>query len=72
MSTKNYIRRDFALIDKKEKFNCFNYFFYIIFCKQVNSKIKYYEELRRLIISEECMIQNYLNIYKLLEAQDFT
>ena len=72
MSTKNYIRRDFALIDKKEKFNCFNYCFYIIFCKQVNSKIKYYEELRRLIISEECMIQNYLNIYKLLEAQDFT
>ena len=71
MSTKNYIRRDFALIGKKEKFNCFNYFFYIIFCKQVNSKIKYYEELRRLIISEECMIQNYLNIYKLLEAQDF-
>ena len=71
-STRHFIRRDFALIDRKEKLNCFYYIFYIIFCKQVNSKIKYYEELRRLIISEECMIQNYLNIYKLLEAQDIT
>ena len=72
MSTKNYIKRDFALIDKKDKFNCFSYFFYIIFCKQINSKINYYEELRRLIISEECMFQNYLNIYKLLEASNNT
>ena len=72
MSTKNYIKRDFALIDEKDKFNCFSYFFYIIFCKQINSKINYYEELRRLIISEECMFQNYLNIYKLLEASNNT
>ena len=72
MSTKYHIKRDFALIDKKDKFNCFSYFFYIIFCKQINSKINYYEELRRLIISEECMFQNYLNIYKLLEASNNT
>ena len=71
-STKNYITRDFSLINEKEKFNCFNYFFYICFCKRVNSNIRYYEELRRLIISEECMIQNYLNIYKLLEIQNIT
>ena len=72
MSTKRYIiKRDFALISNKDYFNCFNYFFYIIFCKRINSKIKYYEELRRLIISEECMIQNYLNIYKLLEVHNF-
>ena len=72
MSTKRYIiKRDFALISNKDYFNCFNYFFYIIFCKRINSKIKYYEELRRLIISEECLIQNYLNIYKLLEVHNF-
>ena len=72
MSTRNNIKRDFALIDKKDKFNCFSYLFYIIFCKQINSKIKNYEELRRLIISEECMVQNYLNIYKLLEIHNLT
>ena len=71
MSTRNNIKRDFALINKKDSFNCFDYFFYIISCKQIHSKIKYYEELRRLIISEECMVQNYLNIYKLLEAHNF-
>ena len=72
MSTRNEIRRDFSLINEKEKFNCFSYLFYICFCKKINSNIKYYEELRRLIISEECMIQNYLNIYKLLEIQNIT
>ena len=72
MSTRNEIRRNFSLINEKEKFNCFSYLFYICFCKKINSNIKYYEELRRLIISEECMIQNYLNIYKLLEVQKIT
>ena len=73
MSTKKLtIKRDFASISDNDFFSCFSYFFYIMFCKRNNSKIKYYEELRRLIISEECMIQNYLNIYKLLEAHNFT
>ena len=72
MSTRKYIRRDFSQINEKDRFNCFSYFFYIFFCKKINSNIKYYEELRRLIISEECMIQNYLNIYKLLEQQNIT
>ena len=72
MSTKKLtIKRDFASISDNDFFSCFSYFFYIMFCKRNNSKIKYYEELRRLIISEECMIQNYLNIYKLLEAHNF-
>ena len=72
MSTRKFIRRDFSQINEKDRFNCFSYFFYIFFCKKINSNIKYYEELRRLIISEECMIQNYLNIYKLLEQQNIT
>ena len=72
MSTRNNIKRDFALINKKDKFSCFSYIFYLIFCKQIYSRIKYYEELRRLIISEECMFQNYLNIYRLLELNGLT
>ena len=72
MSTRKFIRRDFSLINENDYFNCFSYFFYICLCKKINSNIKYYEELRRLIISEECMIQNYLNIYKLLEIQNIT
>ena len=72
MSTRKFIGRDFSLINENDYFSCFSYFFYICFCKRVNSNIKYYEELRRLIISEECMIQNYLNIYKLLEIQNIT
>ena len=72
MSTRKFIRRDFSLINENDYFNCFSYFFYICLCKKINSNIKYYEELRRLILSEECMIQNYLNIYKLLEIQNIT
>ena len=50
---KNFIKQNFALIDRPGNFNCCNYFCYLISCKHINSKIKYYEELRRLIISEE-------------------
>ena len=70
-NSKNFIKQNFALIDRQGNFNCCNYFCYLLSCKHINSKIKYYEELRRLIISEECMTQNYLNIYKLLELHDF-
>jgi len=61
------IKLKFARIKKKERFNCFNYFWYMVSCKKINSRIYYYENLRRLIISEEIIFQNYLNIYKLLE-----
>ena len=61
------IKLKFARIKKKERFNCFNYFWYMVSCKKINSQIYYYENLRRLIISEEIIFQNYLNIYKLLE-----
>ena len=64
---KKLIKLNFARIKKKEKFNCFHYFCYLISCKKINPKIRYYEILRRLIISEEIMFQNYLSIYKLLE-----
>ena len=63
----NDIRNNFLLINKKEKLNCWNYFKYLISFKKNNQDIKHYEDLRRLIISEECMTQNFLNIYNLLQ-----
>ena len=51
---------------KKQNFSFFNYIFYILTCKKINPKIKYYENFRRQIISEENIIQNHINIFKLL------
>ena len=64
--SKSIIQRNFSIIETKQ-FNCFSYLCYLIFCKQINSHIKQFEELRRLIISEESMFNTYFNIYKLLE-----
>ena len=66
--TKNGINNIISHIDKKKSFNCFDYLCYLVFCKKINSNIKYYEKLRREIISEECIFQNFFYIYKLLEA----
>ena len=65
--SKSIIQRNFSIIETKQ-FNCFSYLCYLIFCKQINSHIKQFEEFRRLIISEESMFNNYFNIYKLLES----
>ena len=53
---------------KKQNFIWFNYFYYLICCGKNNPKIQYYEDFRTHIISEENIIQNHLNIYKLLKA----
>ena len=51
----------------KQNFSWFNYIFYIIpGCK--NPKISYYENFRKEIISEENIIQNHINIFKLLKV----
>ena len=51
----------------KQNFSWFNYIFYIIpGCE--NPKISYYENFRKEIISEENIIQNHINIFKLLKA----
>ena len=52
---------------KKEKFSWFSYILYILFFKSKNSKIKYYESFRAQILSEENLMQNNFDIYKLLE-----
>ena len=52
---------------KKEKFSWFSYILYIVLFKSKNSKIKYFENFRAQILSEENLMQNNLYIYKLLE-----
>ena len=51
----------------KQEFSFLNYIYYFLCCTN-NPKIKYYENFRRQIISEENMIQNHFNIYKLLQV----
>ena len=55
---------------KKQNFKWYNYIYYSLtlsFCwKSINPKIHFYVNFRRQIISEENMIQNHLNIYKLI------
>jgi hypothetical protein len=52
---------------KKNKFTCFNYLCYLICLKRNNRKIKFFEDFRARIISEENLFQNYSDIYKLLK-----
>ena len=53
---------------KKIPFNFYDYLSFII-CKKRN-KILIYEEFRRKVLSEEHIIQNYLDIYKLLNISE--
>ena len=41
---------------------------FIICCRKYNLKLSYYDDFRNEIISEENLVQSYLNIYKLLKA----
>ena len=50
---------------EKAGFNFCTYFKYVICCYRNNEKIKYYEEFRGKIISEESLMQNNLDIYKI-------
>ena len=55
---------------EKQNFNWFKFIGYIICCGRNNKKIAYYEEFRAKLISEENIIQNYLDIYKLLKVSN--
>ena len=72
INNKNYLKNNFLSIRKIDNYNCCNYLLYLTLYKKKNSNIRYYEDLRRTIISEECMIQNFINIYKILEAINIT
>ena len=52
---------------KENKFTWFNYLCYLICLKKNNRKIKFFEDFRARIISEENLFQNYSDIYKLLK-----
>ena len=49
---------------EKQNLNLCNYLGYLICCGRTNKKIAYYKEFRSKLISEENIIQNYIDIYK--------
>ena len=51
----------------KQNFTWISYLFFLLSCKTSNQKINYYEKFRTQIISEENIIQNHINIFKLLK-----
>ena len=53
---------------EKQNFNWFHYIYYLICCQKNNPKISYYEDFRAKLISEENIIQAYLDVYQLLKA----
>ena len=53
---------------EKQNFSWFAYMKFIICCGRNNSKIQYYDDFRKQIISEENILQYHLDIYKLLKA----
>ena len=77
MITKN--TKDENITQKKEdlerplenqNFKYCAYLKYLICCKRNNKNISYYEEFRAKMLSEENIIQSYLDIYKLLKVSN--
>jgi hypothetical protein len=50
----------------KQNFTFMKYIYFVICCKNKNPKMSYYESFRTQVISEENLIQNHFNIFKLL------
>ena len=50
---------------EKQNFTWISYFLYLVNLKSNNNKISYYETFRAKLISEENLIQLYLDVYKL-------
>ena len=55
---------------EKQNFNWFKYIWYLIRCGKNNKKIAYYEDFRAKLISEENIIQSYLDVYRLLKENN--
>ena len=76
MFTKNTLNQFFTdkneekkdITNQRQKFHWFSYIKFLICCGKSNQKMAYYEDFRRIIISEENILQNHLDIYKLLKA----
>jgi hypothetical protein len=54
----------------KQNFTWPKYILYLICCGKNDPKISYYETFRAKLISEENIIQNYLDIYRLLKVNN--
>ena len=52
---------------EKQNFNWCKYLGYLICCGKNDKKLQYYEDFRAKLISEENIIQNYMDTYKLLK-----
>ena len=57
-------------IIEKQNFTWIKYVWFMITCGKSDKKIAYYETFRAKLISEENIIQNYLDIYKLLKLNN--
>ena len=55
---------------KKKNFTWCQYIRYLICCRRNDHKILFYEDFRAKLISEENIIQNYLDIYQLLRINN--
>ena len=64
---RNENNNDISKIIKRKGFTFFDYIFFLICLKTGNPTILYLEKFRTQIISEENIIQNHLDIYKLLK-----
>ena len=64
---RNENNNDTSKIIKRKGFTLFDYIFFLIRLKSGNPKILYLEKFRTQVISEENIIQNHLDIYKLLK-----
>jgi len=64
---RNEINDDTNKIIKRKNISLLGYIFYLICFKTNNPKISYLEKFRTQVISEENIIQNHLDIYKLLK-----
>ena len=63
----NHKKNEEDLHIKRHNFKWFKYIWYLICCKSNDKMIGYWENIRNCLISEENIIQNYLDIYKLLK-----
>ena len=55
---------------QKQNFTWIKFIWYLLSCKTNDKKIDYYETFRAKLISEENIIENYLDIYKLLKINN--
>ena len=54
--------------ERKENF--FDFILFILSCGKKNNNFGIYDKFRKTILSEECFIKNYLNIYNLITTKE--